>query len=194
MVIGLTGGMGSGKSTALGLFEKLGCRVINADEIAHDALKNNKKVYNAVIRAFGIEITGGNGAINRKVLGGIVFNDNNKRRKLESITHPVIIREIRKEIALEKKREGILVAEVPLLFEAGMQGMFDKTIVVCLAGKIALERIRKKEGITIKAARKRIKAQLPLSEKKKLADYILYNKSLKELNEQVKLIHNNLKS
>ncbi len=193
MIVGLTGGVGSGKSTVLEIFRELGCRIISADDIAHDILRKNKKVYNAILEEFGEGVLSRDKSISRKKLGGVVFADKKKRKKLESITLPVIISGLNKILALERMKKGIFVAEVPLLFETGMADLFDRTVVVWVMRKIAIKRLRERDKLTLEDAGRRIEAQMPLTKKKRLADYVINNNPSKNLLSRIKPVYEILK-
>lgn len=190
MIIGLTGGMGSGKSSALRIFREIGCRTISADNIAHAILKKNNKVIKTVIKTFGEGIIGKNGTIDRKKLGRIVFEDNYGRKKLELIIHPAIIDGLKRELAKRKNRKNILVVEAPLLFEKKLAYLFDGTVVVYVPEKTAIRRLMERDKLSLKETVKRIKMQLPLSEKKKIADYVINNnKTIGNLKRQVRSLY-----
>ena len=194
MIIGLTGGMGSGKSSALRIFKEIGCRAISADTIAHSILKKDTKVIKAIIKTFGEGIIGKSGTINRKKLGRIVFEDDYKRKKLESIIHPAIIAALKREVAKSKSRKNSLIVEAPLLFEKKLAYLFDGTVVVYVTEKTAIRRLMGRDKLSLKEAGKRLKMQLPLSEKKKIADYVINNNTtIRNLKRQVRSLYKVLK-
>lgn len=195
MIIGLTGGMGSGKSSALRIFKEIGCRTISADTIAHGILKKDTRVIKAVIRTFGEGILGKNGTIDRKKLGRLVFEDDYKRKKLELIIHPAIIAGLKRELAKSKRRKDILIVETPLLFEKKLVYLFDGTVVVYVPEKTAIRRLMERNKLSLREAGKRIEMQLPLSEKKKIADYVINNNTtIRNLKRQVRLLYKVLKN
>ena len=181
MVIGLTGGIATGKSTVARILASLGAYVINADKIGHNILDKNKDAYNAVINEFGESIVKENGKINRKKLGKIVFSDKNKLKKLENITHPYIIKEIEKETKEKVKEYKHLVLDVPLLFETGLENIVDVSWVVVCSYEKQIERITKRDGLSKKEAKKRIETQMETKKKIKLADFVIYNNGTKEV-------------
>lgn len=166
-IIGLTGGIASGKTTVLNQFKKLGIKTISCDEIA-------KKIYKrANVRK---KIKKHFGTLNRKKIAKIIFSDFIKRKQLEKILHPGIIRELKKQLKLLATRHSPLaVVDVPLLFEAHLEKMFDKIIVVYCKKNQQISRLMKRDKLTKSEATKRIVSQMPLSEKIKLADFILRN-------------------
>jgi len=186
MIIGLTGGIAAGKSTVARILASLGAYIINADKIGHNILDKNKNAYNDVIDEFGEIIVKNNGKIDRKKLGEIVFSDKEKLEKLENITHPYIIEEIKYETKEKIKDYHHLVLDVPLLFETGLENIVDITWVVVCSYEKQIERIAKRDGLSREEAKKRIASQMETSQKVKLADFVIYNNgNKKELNNKV---------
>jgi len=186
MIIGLTGGIAAGKSTVARILASLGAYIINADKIGHNILEKNKNAYNDVIDEFGEIIAKNNGKIDRKKLGEIVFSDKDKLKKLENITHPYIIEEIKYETKEKIKDYHHLVLDVPLLFETGLENIVDITWVVVCSYEKQIERIAKRDGLSREEAKKRIASQMETSQKVKLADFVIYNNgNKKELNNKV---------
>jgi|SRR6056297_1243040 len=186
MIIGLTGGIAAGKSTVARILASLGAYIINADKIGHNILEKNKNAYNDVIDEFGEIIVKNNGKIDRKKLGEIVFSDKDKLKKLENITHPYIIEEIKYETKEKIKDYHHLVLDVPLLFETGLENIVDITWVVVCSYEKQIERIAKRDGLSREEAKKRIASQMETSQKVKLADFVIYNNgNKKELNNKV---------
>lgn len=194
--IGLTGGLGTGKTTALKLFKNLGAYTINADKLVHEILKKPviiKKL--SAILGEGILIKKASKvSINKKRMADIIFNDPQKRRSAEKVIHPEIIKiakNIKTEI-LAKKRGAIIVFEVPLLFEAGYRKIFDKVIVVYCNKATAIKRLRK-HGLSEEQVLKRMSAQIPISRKKAAADFLINNNSnIGDIKPQVKAIFKKL--
>ena len=189
MIIGITGSIGSGKTTAAKLFSRHWYNRIDADEIGHEIIKKNSVAYKKVIKGFGSEILDKNKNINRKKLGEIVFSDRNKLKKLNSIMHTIIINEIINQIKKIKEKCGKktkIVIDAPLLLETGTKNLVDKTIVV----KCDIENIIKRsKRYTKERIEKILKSQTPLDEKLKYADFVVDNdKDLKHLKKQVKNI------
>jgi dephospho-CoA kinase len=173
IILGLTGGVSSGKTTVAAMFKSLGARIIDADAISHNLLKPDKKVYCQVVKIFGKGIIKKDRTLSRKKLGRIVFNAKPLRKQLDRIMHPEIIRIIRKK--LQAVRKGVVVLEAPLLIEAGLTGMVDKLIVVNLSLAKQIKRIQQKTLLTKEEVFKRIRSQLPLEKKVRLADFIIDN-------------------
>ena len=175
-VFGLTGGIGSGKSTAAALFRERGVPVVDADELAREAVAPGSPGLAEVLAAFGPQIVAADGNLDRKQLGALVFADAEARKRLNAITHP-IVRRLSQERFLALDQQGITLAgyDVPLLFEVGLDAVLRPIVVVTARESTQLERIVARDGISEQAARERIAAQLPLADKQKRADYVLYN-------------------
>ncbi len=166
-VIGLTGGIATGKTSVLGEFEKRGARAISCDEIAKEVFYL-KSVNVKIMKAFG--------TTDRKKIAEIIFSNPASRRRLEKITHPKIIMELKKRINAAKAGFlGIVVADVPLLFEINIQGIFDGIAVVYCPQRLQVKRLMRREGISAAAALRRVRAQMPMAEKLKLADFVIDN-------------------
>lgn len=192
MIVGLTGGIGSGKSTVLKIFKRLGCRVISADEVAHEILKPKTRVYYKVIKTFGKKILNKDKTLNRKKLAEIIFSSPDKRRQLDNITHPVIINRLKKRITMHRRKKGMVIVDVPLLFEASLTYLFDKIVLVYASQKNQIQRLKKRTRLSVKEIKQRIKAQSPLFQKKKYSDYVIDNKSFAGLYSQIKKIKKSL--
>jgi len=177
-VFGLTGGIASGKSTVLNEFARLGAKIIESDKIAHDIYLKGRPAYKKILAKFGKEVLTSNKDIDRKKLGNIIFSSRPKRKKLEKITHPEIIAEIKRQINKLSKNNRIVVVDAPLLFEVKLEKMFKKIIVVWVPGKIQLQRLMKRDKITKTEAQKQISTQISLDKKKQMGDYVIDNSSL----------------
>ncbi len=177
-VIGLTGGIASGKSCALKEFKRLGANVIDADKISREVVKPGSKALKKIIKIFGKAFLK-NKKLYRKKLAQLIFSDKKARKILEEITHPAIIAEIKKQIRVFSKTRNSLpiILDAPLLYEAGLKKLVNKTIVVWCSGKAQAARLLKRDKLKIREIRKRISAQLSLDKKKKLADFVLDNSS-----------------
>lgn len=174
VIIGVTGGFRSGKSTAAGMFERLGAVVIDADKIAHDIILPGKGVYKKIISLFGRDILNKNKTIDRKRLGRAVFNNRKKLSLLNSVIHPEVIKRIRETLNKKRSCGGVFVIDAPLLIEAGLLDMIDRLVVVTIKRKIQIKRL-KDTGLTRLDVIKRIRSQMPLSKKRRLADFIIDN-------------------
>ncbi len=179
MLIGLTGGVASGKSLVAGELKRLGAHVIDADDIAREITAQGRPAYHAIVKEFGAGALFKDGAINRGALGDIVFSDQDKLKRLNEITHPVIREAIEERIRdIEAGHENpLIIIDAALLIETGLYKKVSKVIVVYAEEDKQTERIMKRNNLTEAQAKKRIAAQMPLKEKLKFADYIIYNNS-----------------
>lgn len=176
MRIGLTGGIASGKSTVSDWFRKHGFPVIDADLIARQVVEPGEEGLNQVIKAFGPEIKRTDGTLDRARLGSIIFQDPEKRRILNGLLHPLIRRKMREQMEVcEAQGHAAVVLDVPLLFEGSFSGWTDRTIVVYVTRETELDRLMQRDHLTEAEALMRIKAQMPLDEKKKHADAVIDN-------------------
>ena len=173
-VIGLTGSLKTGKSTVAKMFAQLGAKVISADKIAHDVLAEGSAGYKKIVKIFGPEILEKR-RINRKKLGEIVFQDKKKLRILEHIIHPIVKQRIGGFIDAQKRKKGVIIVEVPLLFESGMHKKVEATVVVKAPRTLQIKRAVSQLKITKKEAVYRIKAQMPLQTKIRMANFIIDN-------------------
>ena len=191
LIIGLTGGIASGKSTVCKFFSNLSIPIIDADQISHDLTKINGSAYSEVIEYFGENITGENGDIDRKKLGTIVFNSKSKKEKLESIIHPKVLSTIQAEI--KSRRGEYKIIEVPLLIESGFQEFTNRILVVDCSTETQMERLMKRDEVTEEYAKNILSNQIDRETRLKFANEIVINEknnSLLKLEDQVKKIHN----
>jgi len=187
LVIGLTGNFGSGKTTVASLLRSYGAEVIDADKISHQVIAFGTGAYKRIVRIFGRAILRKDGRIDRAKLGEIVFNNKRLLGALNRIIHPQVIRIIRKKI--KKSSRKIIILDAPLLIEAGLRRLPDKLIVVKINRKQQLQRLAKKTKLKKPQILQRIRAQVPLSAKVRLADFVIDNSAtLKETEKQVKAI------
>lgn len=176
LVVGLTGGMASGKSVASKILKELGVPIIDADLIAREMVRPNEAGYREIVDHFGKGILNPDQTINRRRLAKIIFSDSGERERLNSILHPRIVEEIKKRIEDFKERgERMVIVDAALLIEAGQLSLVDKLIVVTVSPKIQIKRLAQREHLTEREAKERIATQMPLSEKVKLADYVIDN-------------------
>jgi dephospho-CoA kinase len=173
-LIGLTGGFGTGKSFVASVFASLGAKVIDADKIAHSLLKKGSPVHARIIRTFGKDILNRKGDISRKRLGRIVFGDRRLLKKLENITHPEIIKRIRR-IAAPAACDEAVILDAPLIVESGAGLAIDKLIVVSSSKTNQIRRCIGKFRMSKEDVAARLASQLPLSEKIKKADFVIDN-------------------
>ncbi|MEE8359897.1 MAG: dephospho-CoA kinase [Candidatus Omnitrophota bacterium] len=173
--IGVTGSFGTGKSTVAAMFKKLGALLIDADKIAHDVTLPGKAIHGKIVSLFGTGILKKNRSIDRKRLGKIIFNDKSKRRLLNSLIHPEVLKEMKMLVNRRTFAGKVFVVDVPLLIESGFVGMVDKLVVVVTARDTQVKMCMKKWNITKVDVEKRIRSQMPLLKKKRMADFTIDN-------------------
>ena len=178
-LIGLTGGVGSGKSTVSGILQELGAFVIDADEGARAVVEPGTPGYRAVLEAFGPEVTT-DGRLDRARLAELVFNDRQALERLNSIVHP-LVREWMATRLAEAAERGVevVVQDIPLLFENKLEGLFSSTVLVYLPAELQVERLVGR-GMAEPDARARIANQLPIEEKRARATYVIDNSGTRE--------------
>lgn len=182
-VLGLSGGIGSGKSTVSAMLEELGATLIDADAIVHELQAPGQPMLAELAREFGEAVIDPTGALDRAALGAIVFRDEAKRVALGKIVHPPVVAEMmRRTQASVDAGVPMAVVDIPLLFEGAKTGQgaaavmhFDATLLVWVPEEIQLERAQKRDGSDGDEVIRRIRAQLPIDEKKAMADYVIDN-------------------
>lgn len=179
--IGLTGGIAAGKSTVAAMLREKGAAVVDTDTIAHRVMAPAGPAYPAVVEAFGRDVLGPAGEIDRRRLGDLVFRDPEALERLNRAVHPHVRRAWRDEVARIEAAAGaagadaaIVVVVIPLLYEVGAQDEFDAVVAVVCSESTAIERMRTR-GLNEEQARRRLAAQLPMHEKAERADYVLFN-------------------
>ena len=182
MMIAITGGIGSGKTLASDILRELGYAVIDTDVIAHELSKPNNEIYDNIVRVFGAEYLTASGEIDRKKLGARVFNDIEGRKKLEELTHPIILRTALNEYneILAKDPSALVFVVIPLLFEGGEEIRekylpYKYSLLITANDDVRIERMISTRGISRDEAIARIASQMPESEKRKRADFIIEN-------------------
>ena len=186
--VGLTGGIGSGKSTASQHFNSLGAYVINADEEAKNLISTNETVQNELIAEFGTDIIDGTGSVNKKKLARIAFQDQDHQQRLNSVVHPYIYNLIDKEFnqVLNVGKHDIFIVDGALIFESGYDVHLDYVIVVTAQLKHRMERALGRETLSREEILKRIEFQWPEKEKVNLADFVIHNDDTeKELHKNI---------
>ncbi|MEJ8552921.1 dephospho-CoA kinase [Tepidibacter sp. Z1-5] len=175
IVIGLTGSIGSGKSTVSNILKKKNMDIIDADEISRKIF-DDKKALDVLVEHFGSEILNSDNVLDRKKLGSIVFSDEDKLKKLNSITHPIIINNIKDGIdKFNKQGKKIVILDAPLLIEANLLDLVDMVLLVMCNENVQIKRIIKRDNISKEDAILRIRSQMSVEDKKKYADYIIDN-------------------
>jgi dephospho-CoA kinase len=173
--VGLTGSIAVGKSFVLDVLRELGARTIDADAVAREVVEPGTPGLEAVVNEFGVEVLKPDGSLNRPALGAIVFADQAKRLRLNSILHPFIIARQDQIMRLwqQETPDAIAVVDAALMIESGGYKRFDKLIVVHCNPEVQLERLMKRDNIAREEAERRINTQMPQDEKKKHADYLI---------------------
>ena len=176
-VIGLTGSIASGKSSVLREFKRLGAKVVDADRISREIVRPHLPEWKKIVRKFGRAVLKKSGELDRQKLGRLIFSSASKRKMLERLTHPAIIAKIKKQVKdfIRRNKKAVIVIDAPLLFEAKLEKMADKVVVVWCAKKCQIERLLRKTSLRRSEIEKRIKAQIPIDIKKKRADFLINN-------------------
>lgn len=188
MNLGLTGGIACGKSTVAAMLVRRGAILIDADQIARIVVEPGSPVLDRIVERFGQAVLNPDGSLHRKKLGEIVFNDASAREDLERLIHPAI-RAMMTERMAHFEREHprkLVVVDVPLLFESKLEGMFSEIMLVYIPKELQLTRLMHRDGLTAEQAESRLNAQMPIEDKKALADIIIDNRgSLEETERQI---------
>lgn len=186
MVLGLTGGIATGKSTVVAIFKAFGFPIVDADRIAREVVEPETKGLEAITKTFGIKMLQSDGRLDRKKLGNEIFSDNKKRKKLNQVLAPFLRAEIRKQIEEKKMLADLVIADIPLLYEGGYDQFVDQVAVVYIPETTQLSRLMKRDKLSEADAQKRINSQWSIEAKKKKADIIFNNEASPEmLKEQV---------
>ncbi|HKK53233.1 MAG TPA: dephospho-CoA kinase [Myxococcota bacterium] len=182
-LIGLSGGIGSGKSTVTRMLAELGATTIDADAIVHEQQAPGQPMLADIAAAFGDDVIAGDGSLDREALGAIVFRDETARERLGAIVHPPVIAEMmRRARAAVESGAPLVVLDIPLLFEGRQSGRgsgaimdFDETVLVWVSREVQIERTMARDGCSAEEAERRIAAQLPIDEKRRMADHVIDN-------------------
>jgi dephospho-CoA kinase len=193
LLVGLTGGIGSGKTTVARLLEKRGAVVFDADLLAREAVEPGTPGHAAVIERFGADVLAPGGELDREALASIVFADPAARRDLEQIVHPEVRRLFAEGSEAYRDTDRVVVFSAPLLVETGMHTAFEVLVVVSATVATQIERLMRQRGMSEPSIRARIDAQAPLEDKAAAADFLVDNEgSLDELESQVEQLWNDL--
>ncbi len=196
LIVGLTGGVASGKTAVSRVLREEGAYIIDADQIARELVQPRKPAWNEIIRAFGKEILQEDGSIHRKKLADKIFTDPEQRKVLNRILHPRIKEEIdrRAKEIVQKDPKAIVVIDAPLLVELGMHHKVDRLIVVTSTQMQQMERLKKRDGRSREEALKLFSSQMLVEEKRKLADFVIQNEgSLEKMKKRAKEVFKELK-
>lgn len=189
-VLGLTGGIASGKSTVSNMIKRLGFVVIDADVVAREVVEVAEPAYRQIVKEFGTEILHKDQTINREKLGSIIFHDDEKRKKLNRIVHPAVrkrMNDLKKQYIENKER--VIVLDIPLLFESKLTHLVEKVILVYVDQDVQKKRLLQRNDLTVEEANARIASQMPLKDKIRLADGVINNNgSIDETYAQLKEI------
>lgn len=188
MIIGLTGGIASGKSTVSQMLEERGARIVDADQIAREVVLPDSPVLEQVVARFGQAILHADGTLNRPKLGEIIFNDRQAKLDLEQLLHPPIRHIIRQRVQKYEQEapHKLVVADIPLLYESELEGMFPEVMVVYVPEAMQLTRLMERNQLSEEQALSRIKTQLSIETKKERADIVIDNSgSLQQTEAQI---------
>jgi dephospho-CoA kinase len=182
MNIGLTGGIASGKSTVSAMLVRRGAILVDADQIAREVVAPGSPTLAKVVQHFGQAVLFPDGSLNRKELGEIVFADTEARKQLEALLHPSIRALMTERMEFSQKRypDKLVVVDVPLLFESGLEAMFMEVMVVYVPRELQLNRLVCRDGLTLEQAEKRLAAQMSIELKKDRADIVIDNRGTLE--------------
>lgn len=176
LVVGLTGGISSGKSTISSWFLQKGIVVLDADQIVKNLQRPNSPLVLKLAEEFGASIVNENGELVRDVLGKIIFYDQEAKERLNAMIHPLVQAKLEEEIErLKKVGEGLVVLDIPLLFESRFEALVDRTVVVYVSPDVQLQRLMKRDQIDREYALAKMNSQMSLDEKRARADYVLIN-------------------
>jgi len=191
LLLGVTGGIASGKTVVSGMLGAMGAKTIDFDILAREVVEPKKPAWKDIVQHFGENVLMEDNTIDRKKLSDIVFKDGKKRKELESVTHPRIGAEFVKRVKsiAAKNKKAIIQAVVPLLIEGDMLGLFDKLLVVYVPAEVQIERLMARDKISRDQAVNILSSQLPIDEKVKFADFVIHNdRSLDKTRTQVEEI------
>ncbi len=195
LIVALTGGIASGKSVVARFLAARGCAVHSADATAHEVMAPGRPAWERIVSHFGPSILNPDRTINRRRLGDIVFGDEAERSFLNSVVHPLVLERKRELITELESRGGtkIFVSEAALVLEAGFSSFYDKIVVVFCRPDIQRQRLISRDGLTPEEAARRISSQMPVEEKKTMADYLIDTSgSLEETERRTEAVYRRL--
>jgi len=191
LLVGLTGGIATGKSTVSEMLRRLGCEIIDADRLARDVVEPEQPAWKQIVAEFGPGVLTADGSLDRKKLGAIVFADPERRRRLEAITHPAIRARFlaRLDELAARGFAGVVVFDAAVMIESGNYKNMDRLVVVVTDDATQAARLQQRDGTAEAEGRRKIASQMPLAEKAKLADYVIDNSGDREATgEQVRRV------
>jgi len=185
--VGFTGGIASGKSTVAKMFQEKGAYLIDFDKLAHFVEEPDQQAWKAIVDFFGSDILNEDRTINRVKLGLLVFTDREKLSKLNRIVHPAVFDEWRRrsEDIRERNPQAIVISDVPLLIEVGMQNMFDVVVLVHASPEDQIQRLMERNGLSREDAGRRLSSQMPIDEKRAYADIVIDNHDSLEVTRRI---------
>ncbi|GGC79975.1 dephospho-CoA kinase [Enterococcus wangshanyuanii] len=187
MILGLTGGIATGKSTVVEIFKEAGFPIVDADVIAREVVEPGTRGLQAIVDAFGPEILFSDGSLDRKKLGKLIFSDKQKRDHLNHVLSPFLRAAILEDIDRKKNMSSLVIVDIPLLYEGGYDAVVDQVAVVYIPEEVQLSRLMERDNLSSLEAAQRIDSQMPIEEKKRRADLIFDNqKTVEETKKQVK--------
>lgn len=192
LLVGLTGGIASGKSAVSRQLVELGCRLVDSDLLAREVVEPGASAWQAIVDAFGPDVVGADGRLDRKRLGAVVFGDPARRKTLEAITHPAITARRQAILAAWAAEgfDGVVVLDIPLLVEVGAAAGVDRVVLVYVEPPVQLERLVRRDGFDPAEAARRVASQMPLADKVRHAHYVVDNSgSPDETAAQVRAVH-----
>ncbi len=194
--VGLTGGIASGKSTVAAMFRELGASLVDSDRLARRAVAPGSSGLARIVDSFGPGVLGPGGGLDRRGLRRRIFSDPAARDRLNAIVHPLVLEMVEAELARLRRRRpgGVTLVDVPLLFEVGWQDRFAGVVLVYAPAPVQMERLMARDQVDEKAARAALAAQMPIEEKRRLAQFVVDNAgSLQETQRQVQAIYTRLR-
>jgi dephospho-CoA kinase len=182
LLVGLTGGIATGKSTVSGMLRGLGAEIIDADRLAREVVEPGQPAFKQIVAEFGAGVVGPDGALDRKKLGAIVFADPERRQRLEALTHPAIRERFQARLDELAARgfAGLVFFDAPVMIESGSYKNMDRMVVVVTDEATQMARLRGRDGTDDAEGRQKIASQMPLAEKAKLADHVIDNSGDRE--------------
>jgi dephospho-CoA kinase len=196
LILGVTGGIASGKSTVSRMLEESGAPAVDFDVLARQIVEKGKPAFEEIVALFGKGVLKEDGRLDRKKLAGIVFQDERKRKALENMTHPRIVAAFldRVEEITQRHPHAVIQAVIPLLFEVNLQHLVHKVLLVYIPHEMQIERLVKRDGISREAAGNILKAQWPIDEKLEYSDFVIHNEgTLEDTRRQVEKVWEELK-
>lgn len=185
MIIGLTGGIASGKSTVARMLTERGAALVDADQVAREVVLPGEPALEAIASAFGQAVLHEDGALNREALGAIVFQDKEQLKRLEDITHPAIRQAMAERIRqyAEEDPGRLIVADVPLLYETNAENRYEGVMVVYVPAPVQVDRLMQRNGMPREEAERRVSLQMDIEEKRRRADWVIDNTGSQEQTE-----------